>query len=244
MKKNFRNGVILSAVIMTMVLAAGCGNKVSETPSVDSREEAVYATQDTTQQSSVPEKEEEKFDFPINLDEKSLELGSVFEYTGMNPDCENAYGEEIASIQLKNVSGKYLKSAKVSVVLSNGDTFEFLAQEVPADMEIMAFDIQNQVYDDSYHVEDVQVETEYGEMTTEGVLGWSVDGSDITVENKSDKKMKKVTVYYHCTIDELGYGGKAYELTIDSLQPGESKTVTDEYCFVGDVKVSNIVYND
>ena len=56
--------------------------------------------------------------------------------------------------------------------------------------------------------------------------------------------MKKVTVYYHCTIDELGYGGKAYELTIDSLQPGESKTVTDEYCFVGDVKVSNIVYSD
>lgn len=243
-KKILKSYLLAGCLIFVMAAGCGCGSKNVE----DGEHSQVQPTEEVGDASGQtvpgvnPTKEPEKFDFPVALDSDKLQLGSVFEYTGMNPDCEEVYGEEIGAIQLKNVSGSYLKSAAVTVTLSNGDVLKYLAQEVPADMEIMAFDTANTVYDDTYRVEDIQVDVEYGESADSKMVTWSVSGSEITVENKSDQEMKNVTIYYHCVIDDLGYGGKAYEMSVEKLQPGEAVTVTDSYCYVGDVKVSNVTY--
>lgn len=248
MLKKLKKELMLGGMIFLLAATAGCGKQeiadytesvqnAVESSSEDSPEKTSGTTADVE-----PTKEPEKLAFPVELDEKQLELGSVFGSNVINPDCEDTYGEEIATIQLKNVSGKHLKSAKVQVILSNGDTFHFLAEEMPVDMDFMVFDLENQVYDDTYRVEDILVETEYGDAVSGEEFSWEVSGSEITIENKSDKKKTDITIYYHCVIDDWGYGGTAYELHIDSLEPGEKQTVTDQNCFVGDVKISNITY--
>lgn len=265
MRKQLKKKIILGGLFFLLLMSVGCGkNDTEENVTVKKPSQIVgqdRTEQDRTEEESAeqerveaekqpddntsnlkPTKEPEKFEFPIALDENRLEIGSVYGSAMINPDCENAYGEEIATIQLKNVSGNYLKSAKIQVKLSNGDTFHFVVEELPTDMELMAFDIENQDYDNTYRVEDIQVETEYGEIVSADEVSWSVTDSEITVENKSNKKKKNITIYYHCVIDDWGYGGTAYELMIDSLEPGESRTVTEQYCFVGDVKISNVTY--
>ena len=244
-KKAFRKQIILGCLVFIMAAGTGCGRNQTESANNENHEDISVADEggnETTTPSVKPVKEPEKFDFPVALDSENLELGSVFEYSGMNPDCEDVFAEEIGAIQLKNVSGKYMKSASVKVTLSNGDELNYLVQELPADMEIMAFDTSNMVYNDSYRVEDIQVSAEYGEPADPAMVSWSVNGSDITVENLSGQEVKNVVIYYHCMIDDLGYGGKAYEMSIEALQPGESITVTDSYCFVGDVNVVNVIY--
>lgn len=238
MKKNMKSKLLAGHLFFWIVVAAGCGS-----PQIENQMEVAQSNEQNQQEETLSEQqvvEAEKPQFPIELDEKQLQLGSVFESTVMNPDCDDAYGEDIATIQLKNASGKYLKSAKIQVTVSNGDVFNFLVQDVPADMEIMAFDVDNQTYDDTYYVQDTKVEAVYGEYAANDAFTWKVNGSEITVENKSGDKKENITIYYHCMLENLGYGGKTYELTIGSLKPGESQTVTDQYCFVGDVRVSNI----
>lgn len=239
--------ILLAALLVTMTFTSiGCGSK---TPGQNENQQVENEANQTNPEDQAeatpavkPTKEPEKFTFPVLLDSDRLELGSVFESTMPNPDCGYENGEEIATLQLKNVSGSYLKSAQLFVTLSNGDSFEFQVKDVPAGMEILAFDVNNTVYDDMCRVEDIQVDAAYEETDAQELFSWSVNGSEITVENISNETMKDVNVQYHCTIDGLGFGGISYELPVGDLQPGESSTVTDTDCFVGDVTVVNVTH--
>ena len=247
--KKFKKIFIGGMLIFAAMVCGGCGGENSKKPSdaqqskedVDNENTSVEDEANnenvSTEGKTVPE---EKFPLPALLDSERLELISVFEFTGMNPDCENVYAEEIGAIQVKNVSGSYLETAELQITMSNGECLEYVVKDIPADMEVMAFELQNQVYDDTYQIEDVQVTAEYSDVNIQDRFAWSVEGSEITVENISDEDMKNVNVQYHCTIDGLSYGGTSYELEVGDLQPGESATVTDMFCFVGDVTVVNV----
>lgn len=233
-KKIFFDGLL---VFMT-ILCVGCGNKQDKKASdMQQNQDGLNGENVSLDEGSIGK---EKYPLPVMLDSERLELISVFEYTGMNPDCEDTYSEEIGAIQLKNVSGNYLKWVELKITMTDGVCLEFSAEDVPADMEVMAFELQNQVYDKSCKIENIEVIAEYDDVNMQDNFTWNVNGSEITVENISNEKKKDVNVYYHCTIDGLSYGGISYELSAGDLQPGESVTVMDMFCFVGDVTVVNI----
>lgn len=233
MKRKIHNRTYCLLLFMLILLCTGCSNKPAEVKSGESTvpEQALE---------EIPEEEIEGLSFPIKLDSDKLVLSSVFEYSGINPDCEDVYVESIHAIQLKNVSGEYLKRAEICVTLSDGQVLNFLVEDVPADMEVMAFEIQNLEYDDTLKVTEAVAKTEYSAEESTEEFAYSVNGNEITVENISEAAKNNITLYYHCTIDGLGFGGCSYELTIDSLEAGESTTVSDTFCYLGDVTIVNV----
>lgn len=239
MKKKFLScfyGVFLLAVLL---ICTGCGNQ--SVKSDQTSENVLEEPGLTDSQEEVQTEETEGLSFPINLDSDRLELASVFEYSGTNPDCDDVYAEDIGAVQLKNISGEYLKSAEIIVSLANGDTLNFLVKDIPAEMEVLAFETQNQTYDDTVAVVEVSVEAEYSATEFADMFSYNVIGSDITVENISGESQNNITLYYHCTIDGLCFGGQSYELSLETLNAGESAIVSDTACCMGDVTVTNIV---
>lgn len=193
-------------------------------------------------QSVVSEQRPEGVEFPMKLDKERLEVSSAFEYSGINPDCENAYSESIGAIQLQNISGEYLKWAEIAVTLEDGSQLEFVAEDIPAGAIVFAYELQNKGYDGSQKITEVKAETFYEESADKEAISYSVEGIDITVENVSGENLDNVTLNYHCTIDGIYFGGKSYKVTLDELKTGESKVVSATECYLGDVAVANVVY--
>ena len=66
------------------------------------------------------------------MDEDRLQVDSLFQYSGINPDAQNAECEDVASIQMKNNSEQYLESAEISVELTDGSAYSFTVQDIPS----------------------------------------------------------------------------------------------------------------
>lgn len=247
MKMKLRAHICWLMLLIAVLFCIGCGKEEAtdvKTDELSVTEQPVQELADAESTSEEPvleETEEEGIAFPFMLDSDRLELSSVFEYAGTNPDCEDVYAEDIGAIQLKNVSGQYLKSAKILVSLSNGEKLNFLVEDIPTGMDVLAFETKNQTYDDTVKVADVVVEAEYSSAEFEGAFSYSVSGSDITVENISGKGQNNIILYYHCTVDGMCFGGQSYELSLEFLDVGASATVSDTACYMGDVTLVNIV---
>lgn len=257
MRKKLQKYVSVMLFVLLFVLLLACtgcgeGRKAADKSPSSATEETAEASvsegseTETTAEGSetageAEEPEMEGLEFPILLDSDKLELSSVFEYTGINMDFEDVYSEEIGAIQLKNLSGQHLRKAKLTAKLSNGERMTFLVEDIPAEMEVLAFETQNKFYDDTVKVVEVTVDAQYSASVFEEIFSYTVNGSDITVENISGKAQKNITLYYHCSIDGLCFGGQSYELSLETLAAGESATVSDSACYMGDVTVTNIV---
>lgn len=248
MKKKLQKHICRCVLLAMLLLCAGCGQQKDSTTeskkvSVEEQENQTADQQTSAvEETEMTEAEEVKgLEFPLTMDEGRLELTSVFEYGGPNPDFEDVFAEEIGAIQLKNISGQYLKNVSILVTLSDGTQLNFHVEDIPADVEVLAFETQNQVYDDTKKVVNVSAEGEYSAEEFADLFSYSVSGSEITVENISGSAQNNIIVNYHCTIDGLCFGGQSYELVLESLEAGESSTVLDTLCYMGDVTVMNIV---
>lgn len=251
MRKKIQKYVCGVLFVLMIFVFAGCGTdkKAADKDEASVQKETV---EESVSEPAVSESLEEEADnaqepevegleFPLLLDSDKLELSSVFEYTGINLDFEGVFAEEIGAIQLKNLSGQHLRSAQITVKLSNGQNMMFVVEDIPAEKDVLAFETQNQIYDDTVKVVEVSVNTEYFMPEFEEIFSYTVNGSDITVENISGKDQNNITLYYHCMIDGLCFGGQSYELLLGTLAAGESATVSDSECYMGDVVVTNIV---
>lgn len=177
--------------------------------------------------------------FPLKLDKDRLELGSVFEYSGINPDCGNEFSDSVGALEIVNISGQYLEYAKITVELADGGKLEFLIQDIPADTTVLAFELQNQGYTDEI-VTGVVTETDYGEGEIQEAIVSSVSATEITLQNISQQDKTNIAVKYHCVFDDIYFGGKSWELTLDALQAGESTVLSAKECYMGDAVVSKI----
>lgn len=238
MKRNQKCMKWLS-ILAVLLLCIGCGRQTVQKENAEEKSETLLENAgESENQTEVPE--EKGLEFPVLIDSSRLELISVFEYTGINSDDEDVFAEEIGAIQLKNVSGQCLKNANICLRLADGKQLNFFVEYIPADTEVLAFELESQMYDDTVAVMEAAAESEYFEMDFEKMFSYSVNGNEITVENISGERKEQVTVYYHCTLDGLSFGGKAYKLSLDSLEIDENKTVVDTLCYIGDVTVAAI----
>lgn len=234
--RNFHCRVLWWLLPAVLLFCTGCGKEQAAQRKTDETK----AGEAKTTQTDTEEQALEEITLPLMLDSDRLQLLSVFEYSGINPDCEDTYGENIGAIQLKNVSGQYLQSAQILVLLSDGQELNFLIEELPSDMEVMAFELQNLEYDDTLKIAEVRAEAQYSSEDFEKEFSYNVNGSEITVENISKKDKDNITLHYHCTIDGICFGGRAYELALEPLEAGKSCTVSDTACYLGDITVVNV----
>lgn len=183
---------------------------------------------------------------PLGLEDGKLLLENVLQFDGINPDCNNESGSNIAAISLTNQSDTYLRQAEISVTTADGTVLHFVAADVPAGKSIMAFATDNTSLQTGAVVADVTCQAEFdpdASLNT-GLVETTVDGTRITVKNMADTALENLVVYCHCTLGDQYFGGIAYSYMINTLAVGETAELDAADCILGLAEVVRITVNE
>lgn len=240
--------IIVIVVILGIVIAlnrSGSGKQISTEESEESK---------TSEEiSQMPEKEETQdsaeetdagLEFPYSLDDDRIQVDSLFQYSGINPDAQNQECENVASIQVKNNSGQYLESAEISLELTDGTAFSFTLQDIPADKTVMAFDTSNATYDGKTGAAFIDAKTSYSSDAgiSEGTIKITSDDNGQQLSNISGETIETVKVKYHCILDDMYFGGLSSETEIDRINAGESAKADTSDSILGDAEIVSVTY--
>lgn len=220
--------VIILVILLALLIVA-----VRHQRNLDEQERKADAEEQTTGAA---------IEFPYLTDKDRLEIASLFQYTGTNPDSSDAACEDVASLQVKNCSGQYLESADITVVLTDQTTFTFQVRDIPDGQSVWTFDAQNQSWDGSTGVKKITADTVYSDTASlrEDTLSITGDETGIHVTNTGADTLTGLTVIYHCYLNEMYFGGVSYEGAIESLTPGEESVLETPECYFGEAAVVNI----
>ena len=183
-------------------------------------------------------------EFPYKLDHNRLRIDSLFQYSGANPDAQLENGDDIASIQLKNISDQYLESAEISVELDNGTAFSFTVQDIPAGKSVTAFDTANTSYDGKAGVAYIEAQASYNADASinEDACAVTKDDQGVHLQNISGDTLNNIQVKYHSILDDMYFGGLGHTATVDSLAVDETTVVDTSEDMLGDVEIVSIAY--
>lgn len=173
---------------------------------------------------------------------EEIELYAFFPSDVMNVDDSSEFVNGVASVEFKNISGRYLKKCTIEIKATNGESYEFVAEEIPADMEVIAFDCSSKVVEEDTEIQEVECSTE--EDVSNNLLEAQVEAEEnemeVTIKNVSETDLSNVIVTCHCMMDDVSYGGSKYEYKIEKLSAGESVVVEAVDCYFGQAKVVRI----
>lgn len=186
----------------------------------------------------------ETVEFPLQLEDGKLEIDSLFQFEGVNPDCGNQEGDRIAAIIIRNTSGMYLKSAGILAELADGTQIRFSVFHLPAGKEVLAFSVDNAQLEDNMECIGLRVQAEFEQPQTRDGLSVSVDGMTITVTNETGNTISGIDVLCHGVFGERYFGGTAYTYKIAELPAGESAAIIATDCLLGVAEVVRVAVND
>ncbi len=224
--------LLLITLALGVSVLAGCGS------SAEGEEE-------TTVSASSPEEETEAataLAYPEVEDSASLSLSSVYTSSILNPDCGGDYAQEVASLEVSNLSEHYLLSATLLAVMSDGTEVTFVLADLPAGARAQVFDVANQSLSDGVSCVSLSaVSEEYldGDVLMSDAVAIAYSGADAILTNVSDETLTNLAVVYHCNMDGDYYGGVSYTVTVESLEAGASYTLSDD-ALMGEVAVVRI----
>lgn len=183
---------------------------------------------------------------PLGLEGGKLLLDGVLQFDGINPDCGNESGSNIAAVSLTNQSDTYLRRVELSVTTTDGAALHFVVTDVPAGKSIMAFATDNASLQTGAAVEDVTCQAEFDPdaALNDELVETSVDGTRITVKNKTDTALENLVVYCHCTLGDQYFGGVTYSYMINTLAAGETAELDAVDCILGLAEVARVAINE
>ena len=180
--------------------------------------------------------------FPVLLEDGMLTVQSMFQYSGMNPDADLQFGENIAGLQLVNTSDRHLTEAELAAVLDDGTILSFRAEDVPPGMTVMAFSMEHGSMEALNRCEEVYgyAEFEEGDPLRSDLVKIQVEGTAITVTNVSGMDLTDLDIICHGLLDGSAFGGRSYTYQITSLDSGGSTTVYAMDCILGMTRVTRV----
>lgn len=184
--------------------------------------------------------------FPMSLEEGSLEIGSLYPFSGINPDCGNQAGENIAALELTNLSETYLTEARITVQLADGTQIPFYAADLPAGACAMVFSVENQSISADAICTNVTSEAVFDDTAALAAdkLAVQTEGTLITLTNISGQDVSEIVVYCRNTLGEAYFGGVTYQYTINNLAANETATVDAVDCILGMAQVVRIAVGE
>ena len=240
--------LILAIVIILGIVIAVNQSSSKQESSTEKSEENEETSKVTEAAEDAAEEDAEETDeglaFPYLLEEEQIQVDSLFQYSGINPDAENAECEDVAAIQMKNNSEQYLESAEVSVELSDGTAYSFVVQDIPAGKSVIAFESGNTSYDGKTGVAFIEAKTSYSSEAgvKEDEVKVTSDDNGVQISNISGDAIGTMKVKYHCVMDDMYFGGISSETEVDGLAAGESTAVDTSESILGDADVVSIIY--
>lgn len=229
MKIRHRRWLFLVLIMTVLLTAAACNRESSKEDS-----------------SAEGEAEQTGVEFPCELEDGKLLVSSLFQYTGTNPDCNEEYGEDIASLEVTNQSEEYLANAEFVAELEDGTKLVFMMEDVPAGQTVWAYAEDNSSYDLSVGCKSIACEAEFEDTSSllEDQVTIEVQGTEVTLINISKEELTDLNVYCHCLFEEAYFGGLTYTYPVETIPVGESVTLQAEECYLGQAEVVRITQND
>lgn len=252
--KKSRKG--LAAVVVLLVIAIALGLFVmpqvlyklsgEENSSEDGYVDTVPDGQDAENEADATVHNMEAVEFPLLLEDGKLEIENAFQFDGINPDCGNQSGNDIAAITVKNLSGEYLSKAEISLETSEAASLHFVITDLPAGASTMAFDADNT---------SSSAESSYGNVACDaafdaaasmnaGAVAVSVNGTHITLQNLTDSEINEVVVYCRSTLGDQYFGGITYTYQVNNLTAGGTAELDAVDCILGLAEVVQIAVNN
>ena len=180
--------------------------------------------------------------FPVLLEDGMLTVQSIFQYSGMNPDADLAFGENIAGLQIVNTSEYHLALAELAAVLDDGTILSFRVEDVAPGMGVMAFSLEHGSVVDPDRCVEVYgyADFEDGDPLRGDLVEIRVDGIAITVTNVSGMDLTELDIICHGILDGNAFGGRTYTYRITSLASGAGTTVYAMDCILGMTQVTRV----
>lgn len=224
--------ILIAVVLLVIILAAVWINGTRKSGHGDTS--SSLAAQESGQ--------DQKTAFPAEIDDQNLRIDSLFQFTGVNPDAGDVDCEDVAAIQLTNQSGKYLKQAQIEITLVDGSTLAFHVQDVPDQAEIYAFDTTNQTCTQTDGIKAIQATADYTEE--EDFLGKTVIAKvqdiNIRLTSKGSEDLSDLQIIYHCSMDNILFGGISYTAKLDKLKAGAKASLKADQAWLGEAAVTRI----
>ena len=194
---------------------------------------------------SEEEQQAEGLAFPYELAEGKLQAASLFQYSGLNPDCNNEEGEDIAALEIVNQSDEFCRSAEIQVVMQDGTELLFKAEDIPAGKKIWVFESNNQSIGQDDACEEINDTSEFGEASLlEDQIAVSVKDTAITLENLTGEEITDLMVGCHCLFEDTYFGGVTYSYPAGIVPAGGQAAVEASDCYMGTAEVVWISNNE
>lgn len=173
-------------------------------------------------------------EFPYTSEDGNLQITSLIQFSGPNMDAENEDGEDIAGLQVGNVSDQYLEEAEIKVRIDDETEYSFLVQDLPAGSTTVAFELASQSYDGQAACQEIECTTQMSDTSMrEDAVQITADGSKLIITNITEQQIDNAVVIYRCTTGDSYIGGLSYEIPVSGLAAGESFEYEDSECVLG-----------
>ena len=187
----------------------------------------------------------ERITFPYEFADGKLKAASLFQYSGLNPDCNNEEGEDIAALEIVNQSDEFCESAEIQVVMQDGTELAFKAEDIPAGKKIWVFESNNQSIGQNDACKEIQDTSEFGEASfVKDQVTASVEDTTITIENLTGEEITDLMVGCHCLFEDTYFGGVTYSYPTGTIPAGGQAVVDAADCYMGTAEVVWISNNE
>lgn len=195
------------------------------------------------QDSSVEQGDEmEEENVTVLYRSQEIEVYSFFPSSAVNVDSMSEFVDNVASIEFKNISGTYLERCEIQVIADNGVTYQFVAEEIAANMEVIAFETSSKTISDATEVANIEGTAITGtdENLLEDQVKVTEEEMEVTITNTGEQDLEHVVIVCHCVMDDVSYGGSKYEYEVESLASGETKVIKAIDCYFGQAKAVRV----
>ena len=172
--------------------------------------------------------------FPYATEDGSFQVSSIIQFSGPNVDADNQESENIAGIEVENISEQYIEEASVRLTMADDTEYRFLIQDLPAGGKTVAFELNSQEYDGATACKEAACEVQNQEITmAEDRVNVRTDGSKVIITNISEQQIDSAEVIYRCLSGDTYTGGLSYTIPVSGLAPGQSYEYEDTACLFG-----------
>ena len=177
--------------------------------------------------------------FPYELEDGKLTVNSLFQSSIDNPDCNNEYADDIATLEVKNTSDEFLKEAKITVMLNDKTKIPIVITNLPAGKSVWAFATDNTAVELNPVCVEIACDAAFEkEMPIlDGTVSYEVNETKVTLHNLSSDNLTGLSVGCHCLFDNIYYGGLTYSYDVDKLSASDSTTLDADDCYLGSAEV-------
>lgn len=170
---------------------------------------------------------------PYKVSSTGMQINKIKSYSGKF--VENGSDKEVSNIlalEVKNTSKKDLQYGQIKLQINNKKTATFDLTNLPAGKTVTVIESTGSIsYNsgDSYKYEEATYASVDKLPMNENKVKVSTNGSDITVENISNKDLGTVYVYYKNTKDNSYLGGITYRAKFENVEKGKNYTASTSH---------------